>query len=102
MDSAIPLPLPPPHLLNNWRQLKTGMDFRGQGPVVRKAVNAFHWINLYPVDRAIHLLSVRFHVYFQVSFDDLCCKQTPKVRTSVSYPLDSIKCQYVIYPLDSV
>ena len=40
--------------------VKTGMDFRGQGPVVRRAVNAFHWqermiilschwINLYPV-----------------------------------------------------
>ena len=69
--------------------VKTGMDFRGQGPVVRKAVNAFHWqermimINLYPVNRAIHLLSVTFHVYFQVTFDDLCCKQTAKVRTSV-------------------
>ena len=36
--------------------VKTGMDFRGQGPVVRKEVNAFHWINLYPLDRAIHLL----------------------------------------------
>ena len=98
--------LSPPPPLPPFEQLapgvKTGMDFRGQGPVVRKAVNAFHWINLYPVDRAIHPLSVRFHVYFQVTFDDLCCKQTPKVRTSVSFPLDSIKCQYVIYPLDCV
>ena len=32
---------------------------------------------------AIHLPSVRFHVCFHVTLDDLCCKQTPKVRTSV-------------------
>ena len=24
-----------------------------------------------------------FHVWFHVTFDDLCCKQTPNVRTSV-------------------
>ena len=51
---------PPPPRAPPFEQLapavKTGMDFRGQGPVVRKAVNAFHWINLYPLDRAIHLL----------------------------------------------
>ena len=63
--------------------LKTGMDFRGQDPVVRKAVRAFPWINLYPVHTTIPLLYVRFHVHFHVTFDDLCCKQTRKVRTSV-------------------
>ena len=31
----------------------------------------------------IHLLSIRFHVWFHVTFDDLCCKQTPKVQLSV-------------------
>ena len=31
----------------------------------------------------IHLLSVRFHMWFHITFDDLCCKQTPKVRSSV-------------------
>ena len=59
MDSAI-RPAPP------FQQLapgvKTGMDFRGQGPVVRTAVNAFHWINLYPLDRAIHLLGPVFRM----------------------------------------
>ena len=58
MDRANRPPSPPP--APPFEQLapgvKTGMDFRGQGPVVRKAVNAFHWINLYPLDRAIHLL----------------------------------------------
>ena len=24
-----------------------------------------------------------FHVWFHVTIDDICCKQTPKVRTSV-------------------
>ena len=97
MDSANPPPPPPQPLFEQLAPgVKTGTDFRGQGPVVRKAVNAnafhwhermiilsCHWINLYPVDRAIHLLSVRFHVYFQVTFDDLCRKKIPKVRTSV-------------------
>ena len=31
----------------------------------------------------IHLLSIRFHVWFHVTFDDLCCKQTPKVWTVI-------------------
>ena len=30
-----------------------------------------------------YLLCVRFHVWFHVTIDDICCKQTPKVRTSV-------------------
>ena len=39
----------------------------------------------------IHLLSVRFHVWFHVAFDDVCSKQNPKVRTSV---LCHILCLY--------
>ena len=31
--------------------LKTGMDFRGQAPVVRKLDSTIHRINLYPVDK---------------------------------------------------
>ena len=55
MDSAIPLPPP----FEQLEPAENGYGFQRsgtQGPVVRKAVNAFHWINLYPLDRAIHLL----------------------------------------------
>ena len=42
-----PPPTPPSPPQPPFEQLapgvKTGTDFRGQGPVVRKAVNAFHW-----------------------------------------------------------
>ena len=39
----------------------------------------------------IHLLSIRFHVWFHVAFDDVCSKQNPKVQTSV---LCHIQCLY--------
>lgn len=44
------------------------------------------------ISYGIHLLRVRFYGSFHVAFDELCCKQTPKVWTSVLLHIQYCNC----------
>ena len=48
-----------------------------------KSVHYRYFVVAVTKQLGIHLLSVRFRVQFHVALDDLRCKQTHKVRTSV-------------------